>query len=459
MNNEQTIGLIPPQNIEAEQAFLGCILLDKEVLLRTEDLVRTEDFYQEIHQNIFQTMQELYQAHSPIDLLTLSARLEEKKQLENIGGRSYLVSLVNSVPTAAHALYYAEIVHEKSTLRRLIRAGEKVVGFGYEKAEINLEETLDKSEQEIFQVSQKYLKQNFIPLKEILGETFERIEELHHEKGKLRGISTGFVDLDRMLAGLQKSDLVILAGRPSSGKTSLALDIARNVAIKERIPIGIFSLEMSKEQLVERLLSVASQVDFWKIRTGNLSEKKEDEEDDFTKLAYGYGLLSEAPIYIYDSPSVNVLEIRTKARKLQSEHGLGLIIVDYLQLMQGVSGKENRTQEISEISRALKSLARELNIPVLALSQLSRNVESRHPPIPVLADLRESGAIEQDADVVIFIYREFLYRKDTERRNIAEIHIAKHRNGPTGQIELFFDEERVTFKNLEEKHLEEISNI
>lgn len=454
MNQEIDITLLPPQSIEAEQALLGCILLDKDILTKIEDLVKPEDFYQETHRIIFQAIKELYEARSPIDLLSLSNRLEEKNQLENIGGRSYLVSLVNSVPTAAHASYYAEMVQEKSTLRRLIKAGENIVSLGYKKEEIGIEEILDKSEQEVFKVSQKYLKENFIPLKKILGETFERLEEIHREKGRLRGISTGFIDLDRMLAGFQRSDLIILAGRPSSGKTSLALDIARHAAIRERIPVGIFSLEMSKEQLVERLLSAESQVDFWKMRTGALSEKKYGEEDDdFTKIAHAYGVLSETPLFVYDSPSANIMEIRTKARRLQAEHGLGLLILDYLQLMQGISGKENRTQEISEISRALKSLARELDIPVLALSQLSRQVEFRHPPIPILADLRESGAIEQDADVVIFIYREVLYKKDTQRKNIAEIHISKHRNGPTGQIDLYFDEERVTFRNLEETHL------
>jgi len=367
------------------------------------------------------------------------------------------MSLANIVPTASNVANYANIVQKKATLRRLIQSAQQITGWGYEETEdINI--ILDKAEQALFKVSQKYLRQNFIPIRSALTEAFDRIDELHREGGKLRGIPTGFVDLDNKLAGLQKSDLIIIASRPSVGKTSLALDIVRQVAVKSKIPVGIFSLEMSKEQLVDRMLCSEANVDLWKMRTGKLSDREED--DDFPRIGNAIGVLSEAPIFIDDSASSNVMEIRTKARRLQAEQDLGLLIVDYLQLMEGGSTfKDNRVQEIAEITRSLKAIARELNIPVIALSQLSRAVESRSPSIPKLADLRESGSIEQDADVVIFIYREVMdktvRRDDSERRNIAEIHIAKHRNGPTGVIELFFDEEKVSFKNLAKKIEEE----
>jgi replicative DNA helicase len=332
----------------------------------------------------------------------------------------------------------------------LIGAASEITRLGYEEDE-DTTRILDQSEQKLFSISQKYLRQNFVPIKNILTEAFDRIDELHREKGKLRGTPTGFLALDSLLAGLQKSDLVILAARPSMGKTSLALDIARQVAVDSKIPVGIFSLEMSKEQLVDRLLCAQAGVDLWKMRTGRLSDREDD--DDFPRIGHAMGILSDAPVFIDDSANSNVMEIRTKARRLQMEHGLGLIIIDYLQLMESRSRTENRVQEIAEITRALKGIARELNVPVLALSQLSRAVESRQPPIPKLADLRDSGSIEQDADVVMFIYREAMYKRDIlpERKNISEIFIAKHRNGPTGKVELYFDENRVSFKNLEKK--------
>lgn len=444
---KETMEKIPPQNLEAEQSALGSLLIDKDAIIKVADILKPEDFYKETNGTIYESMLDLYEKREPVDVISLSNRLQERGQLDAVGGRSYLASLANSVPTSSHVVSYSQIVQKKATLRRLLQVATRITQLGYNESE-NVEELLDQAEQSIFGVSQKYLKQNFVPIKSILTEAFDRIDELHKEQGKLRGIPTGFKDLDNILAGLQKSDLVILAARPSIGKTTLALDIARNVAVNSKVPVGIFSLEMSKEQLVDRLLCSQATVDLWKMRTGKLSE-----DEDFTNIGHAMGVLSEAPIFIDDSATANIMEIRTKARRLQSEHNLGLIVLDYLQLMQGEYATDNRVQEISAITRALKSIARELNIPVLVISQLSRAVESRTPPIPKLADLRESGSIEQDADVVMFIYRESAYKKDMEpdKKNIAEIHIAKHRNGPTGIISLFFDENKVSFKNLERR--------
>ncbi len=441
---------ITPQNLEAEQSLLGSLLIDKDSVIRVADLVKPEDFYKESHATIYTAILDLFGRHEPIDILSLSTKLQETGKLEETGGRSYLMTLANSVPTASHVVHYANIVQKKATLRRLLLAAGEITALGYNEEE-DVDNLLDKAEQKLFSVSQKYLKQIFVPIKSILTEAFDRIDELHREKGKLRGLTTGYNDLDNVLAGLQKSDLVVLAARPSVGKTSLALDIARHAATRAKVPVGIFSLEMSKEQLVDRLLCSEAGVDLWKMRTGRLSDR--DEDDDFPRIGHAMGVLSEAPIYIDDSATSNIMEIRTKARRLQIEQGLGLLIIDYLQLMESRTKTDNRVQEISEITRSLKGIARELNIPVLALSQLSRAVESRTPAIPKLADLRESGSIEQDADVVLFIYRKAMdrnFREVTpEERNIAEIHIAKHRNGPTGIVNLFFDEARVSFKNLE----------
>jgi replicative DNA helicase len=353
------------------------------------------------------------------------------------------------VPSSSHIVHYSQVVQQKATLRRLLAAAAEISEMGYqEDREVN--KVLDSAEQRLFGVSQRHLKRTFIPIDDVLSEAFNRIDELHRETGKLRGIPTHFTDLDNLLAGLQKSDLVILAARPSVGKTTFALDIARNIAVRSKASVGIFSLEMSKEQLVDRLLCSEAGVDLWKMRTGKLSDQGEN--DDFTRINHAMGVLSEAKIYIDDSANSNVMEIRTKARRLQSEKGLDLIVVDYLQLMEG-SGKENRVQEVSEISRNLKAIARELNVPVLALSQLSRSVESRDSHKPRLSDLRESGSIEQDADVVMFIYREKVYQQDLppDKENIAEIIVAKHRNGPTGNIKLYFDEKNVTFRSIARK--------
>jgi len=437
---------VPPQNVEAEQSVLGSVLLDKNAIIKIADILRSDDFYREDHTTIYNSILKLFEKRKPIDVVTLTDELEKEKKLKDVGGASYLATLVNSVPTAAHVTTYATIVHQKATLRRLISAAADITELGFDEM-ADLETILDKAESVLFNVSQKYTRQYFTPIKDILEESFERIDKLHKEKGAIRGVPTGFRDLDNLLAGFQPSDLIILASRPSIGKSSLALNIADYVGCERKIPVGIFSLEMSKEQIIDRLLCLRGSVDSWKLRTGNL------EDEDFGKLNYAMGMLSETPIFIDDSPFLNVMEIRTKARRLQMEQSLGLIIIDYLQLMSGVNsrGADNRVQEVSEISRSLKALARELNVPVLALSQLSRAVEHRPDKKPILADLRESGSIEQDSDVVMFIYRDDYYDPGTERKNIAEILIRKHRNGPTGDIELYFKPEYMKFATVEKK--------
>ncbi len=456
----EAITKLPPQNLEAEQSVLGCLLIDKEAIIKVGDILKTEDFYKEAHGTILEAMLDLFDKHEPIDLLSLANRLREKNQLEAVGGQSYIASLANAVPTASHVVSYAQIVQKKATLRRLLKAASDITELGY-KEDDEVDSILDNAEQKLFSISQKYLKQNFVPIKNVLTEAFDRIDELHKQTGKMRGIATGFTDIDNKLAGLQKSDLIILAARPSVGKTSLALDIARQVATGAKVPVGLFSLEMSKEQLIDRLLCAEAGVDLWKMRTGRLSDKEED--DDFPRIGQAMGMLSEAPIFIDDSATSNIMEIRTKARRLKLEHGLGLLIIDYLQLMEGRNRSgDNRVQEVAEITRALKAIARELDVPVLALSQLSRAVEQQTgAAIPKLAHLRESGSIEQDADVVMFIYRKAADRKyriddiPMEERNLAEVYIAKHRNGPTGMMKLFFNEQQASFKNLE-KQTEEV---
>ncbi|HSR88903.1 MAG TPA: replicative DNA helicase [Candidatus Udaeobacter sp.] len=444
---------IPPQSIEAEMSLLGSILLDKDAMLKIADIVQPEDFYKNAHAQIFEVILELYQKNEPIDLLTLSNRLTEKGHLDQAGGYSYLVSLTNTVPTASHVVNYANIVHKKATRRRLLSAAHEISKMGYEETE-ELDSLLDNAQRQLFGVSQNFMRQTFTPIRGVLNEAFDRIDELHNNKGQLRGVPTGYPDLDKSLAGLQRSDLIILAARPSVGKTSLALDIVRHIGGKQKIPVGMFSLEMSKEQLVDRLLCSEANVDLWKMRTGNLGE------EDFPKIGHALGVLSEAPIFIDDASNNNIMQIRTKARRLQMEHGLGLIVIDYLQLMESRGSIENRVQEVAEITRGLKSIARELNIPVLALSQLSRTVEASTPAIPKLSHLRESGSIEQDADVVLFIYRKSAdrnYRPEDispDEKNIAEIHIAKHRNGPTGMARMIFDAERASFRNLTTQYIE-----
>ncbi|OGI28116.1 MAG: replicative DNA helicase [Candidatus Moranbacteria bacterium RIFOXYA1_FULL_44_7] len=439
---------IPPQNIEAEMSVLGSLMLDKDAIIKIADLVHSDDFYKDANRLIYETMIDLFEEREPIDVLSLSNKLEEKKQLEKIGGSGYLTDLVNSVPTASNVVHYAKVVQKKSLLRKLISAASDIIELGYEEAE-DVEKVLDEAEQKLFRVSQKFVKADFVPLKTYLESAFNRIDELHKGDKDMRGVPTGFQDLDNILAGFQKSDLIILAARPSIGKTSLALDIARNVALKKKIPVGIFSLEMSSDQLVDRMLSAEGRVDAWRMRTGRLRSGKD--EDDFAKIGEAMGILSEAPIFIDDSARANVMEMRTMARRLQAEHNLGLIIIDYLQLMEGRSN-DNRVQEVSEISRSLKGLARELNIPVLALSQLSRAVESRSPQVPKLSDLRESGSIEQDADVVMFLYREDREKPDTPNKNVIQVIVSKHRNGPLGTASLYFNDAITSFSSLEKKH-------
>lgn len=442
---------LPPQNIETEVAVLGGLLLDKDAIIKVADLVSPQDFYRDEHATVYRAILELYEKRQPIDILTVTDLLQKSKKLKSVGGATYVTQLVSSVATAANIVSYAQIIRENATLRNLISAGSKIaeLGFAQERIIIDL---IDEAEKTLFNVSHQFLKQAFVPIKDILSSTFDRIDELHRHKGKLRGIPTGFKELDNLLAGLQRADLVTLAARPAMGKSSLALNIAAHAAIREHIPVGIFSLEMSKDQLVDRLLVSEGGIDSWKLRTGNLTD------DDFPRIGYAMGVLSEAPIFIDDSPILNPLELRAKARRLQVEHGLGLVVVDYLQLMEGPKrqGDANRVQEISEISRNLKAIARELNVPVLAISQLSRAVEHRHPPIPQLADLRESGSIEQDSDVVMFIYREDYYNQKSERKNVAEILVKKHRNGPVGQIELFFVPEQMRFATIERKRAEKV---
>ncbi|MSU55410.1 MAG: replicative DNA helicase [Candidatus Taylorbacteria bacterium] len=436
---------IPPQNIEAESALLGSIMLRPEAVNEIIDFVRIESFYSEKHRIIFKTMMELFSKSTPIDLLSLSSRLGEKGLLEQIGGASFLAELTQAVPSSTNAKHYSEIVQKKYMMRNLINAAERISELGFDEAG-DLEELLDQAEKSIFEVTNFSGAHKFIELKDTLAEAFERLDKLHNSKDQLRGVPTGFKALDEKLSGLQKSDLIILAARPSMGKTSLALDIARQSAVNHQTPVGIFSLEMSSQQLVDRMLAAASNVDSWKLRTG----KGLSLETDFGHIRTAMDSLSKAPIYIDDQPGNNILKMRSIARRLKSEKGLGLLIVDYLQLMVPTNARhnDNLVQQVTEISRSLKHLARELDVPVLALSQLSRAVESRGGK-PRLSDLRDSGSIEQDADVVMFIHREDKYNENSDRPNIAEIMIEKHRNGPTGKIELYFDDKRASFMPLE----------
>lgn len=445
---------IPPQNIDAERSVLGAILLEKDAIIKVADVVYAEDFYEERHGTIYGAMTTLFEKRMPIDIVTLSEVLDKEKKLDQVGGSSYLAEIVNLTPSATNVVHYAQITRDKAVLRRLIECSATIGGLGYEDEDAEISDTLDKAEQALFGVSQKFLKDKFVPVKDVLTEAFDRIDKIHKdkEKGAIRGVPSGFRDLDNITSGFQNSDLVVLAARPSMGKTSFALNIAEHVAIEDKIPVGVFSLEMSKDQLVDRLLSSQAGVDSWKLRTGNLSD------DDFPKIGYAMGVLAEAPLFLDDSPGANVMEIRAKARRLQMEHGLGLVIIDYMQLMEGRSrsGETNRVQEISEISRSLKGLARELDVPVIAISQLSRAVEHRPDKRPQLSDLRESGSIEQDADVVAFLYREEYYEPDTDRKGITEVLIKKHRNGPTGVCELFFHPEQMRFRDLDKKRAAEI---
>lgn len=447
MSKKEDSARIPPQNLDAEMSLLGAVLIDDEVLANVSDRLKPTDFYDKRHATIYGAMFRLYEHHKPIDLLTLSDELKKRDELELVGGSAYLTELTNYVPTSAHAEAYADMIIQKAVRRRLIKASSDIAQLGFDEDK-NIQELLETAESELFSVSDAGTKQDLVSLEHILTESFDRIEELHRDRDKLRGIKTGYRDLDNLTAGLQKSDLLILAARPAMGKSTFALNIAYNIAAREKQSVLVFSLEMSKEQLVDRMLAEAAGVDAWNIRTGNLSDS------DFEKISNAMGEMAEAPIFIDDTPGLSVLEMRTKARREAHNHPLGLIIVDYLQLMQAGGGKnfgDNRVQEVSEISRGLKLIAREMNVPVIALSQLSRSVENRSPQIPQLADLRESGSIEQDADIVMFLYREDYYNPETDRQHITDLIIAKHRNGPTGRIELYFHPERLRFMSLEKK--------
>ncbi|HOI59903.1 MAG TPA: replicative DNA helicase [Candidatus Pacearchaeota archaeon] len=437
---------VPPHDLEAEMSVLGSLMLDKDAIIKVADFLRPEDFYYKKHENIYKVLEELFSHGEPIDIISVSSKLKEKNLIDGIGGAAYLTELINTVPTASHVMTYGKIVQKKRILRDLISVGQDIALSGYEE-EKESEELLDNAERKIFEITQKSMTQAFTSIKPCLKEAFERMERISNKGGRLRGVTTGFLELDNYLSGLQNSDLVILAARPSMGKSSLALDIAKNIALKEGAPIGFFSLEMSNDQLVDRMISSEANVDAWKIRQGTLSSSGED--NDFIKIQHALGTLSDAPIFINDTSSMTVLQMRAMARRLKSQHGLGLIVIDYLQLIEPSNKNIGAVQQITEISRQLKGLARELNVPVLALSQLSRAVEQRTPSIPKLSDLRDSGSIEQDADVVLFIYREEVYRKETPRKGIADIIIAKHRNGPIGKVELFFDNSKSSFRNLE----------
>ncbi|MEK7659612.1 MAG: replicative DNA helicase [Patescibacteria group bacterium] len=435
---------VPPHDEDAEKAVLGSLMLDPRAIEKIADMLNAEDFYKREHHLIYTAMVDLFAKNIPIDVVSTSTRLKESGALKEAGDRAYLAELTGGVATAAHIQHYADTIKKKRVLRELIHISHQLGEQSFQE-NTDVELLLDDAERRVFNISQKSLRQRFISAKTALAEAWERIDRLHRGDAALRGVPTGFADLDKLLSGLQPSDLVILAARPSVGKTSLALDIARNVAVKHKIPVGIFSLEMSTQQLIDRLIAAEANVDLWRLRTGKLRA----DQGDFQRVQDALSKLSESPIFIDDAASNTAIEMRAMARRLKAEHGLGLIIIDYLQLMEGRRKTDNRVQEVSEFSRSLKSLAKELDVPVLALSQMSRLIEQRHPPIPRLSDLRESGSIEQDADVVMFIYREDKMKREGARENIAEIMVEKHRNGPTGKIELFFDGEKARFLPIE----------
>lgn len=433
---------LPPQNLEAEQSVLGAILLENSSMAKAMEILTEEDFYRAAHRRIFAGMLELSEAGEVIDQITLTERLTLKGELEAVGGAAYLAELVQAVPSAANVRYHAKIIRDKALLRGLIRTSTDIISRGYE-GSAQIDDLLDYAERTVFGLTQGKTGRAFLPVNHIIKESLAIVDKLSKRKERVTGVPTGFYDIDDITAGLQPSDLVVIAGRPSMGKTSLALGMAQHAAIHAGAVVGIFSLEMSNAQLVLRLLSSEAHVDSHALRTGRL------QKEDWWRLAEAAGRLEQARIYIDDTGSLTVQQMRGKARRLKAEYGLDLLIVDYLQLMQGRSDAESRQQEISDISRSLKALAKELNVPVVALSQLSRAVENRKPPIPMLADLRESGAIEQDADVVVFIYREDVYDPNTEKKGIADILIRKHRNGPTGERQLFFHEKFARFESLE----------
>ncbi len=442
MSNEDSANLkIPPQNLEAEQSVLGSVLLEPEALSRVLEVMTGDDFYREAHRKIFSSMLDLYRKGTPVDLITLTEILQNKGQLDEIGGASYLTSLTDAIPSAIHVDVYARIIREKSILRRLINRATEIASKGY-RFSGDAEDLLDEAEKTIFEISEDKINPLVYPLSQIIKESMPVLENLYDRKEMVTGVPSGFTRLDKLTSGFQNSDLVIIAGRPSMGKTAFALNIARNAAVDYEVPVVIFSLEMSRQQLAIRMICSEAKVDSNKVRTGFFGDRE------WPKLTAAAGHLSEAPIFIDDSPTMTVLQMRAKARRLRSERGLGMVVIDYLQLMKGREGSERREQEISEISRSLKALAKELNIPVIALSQLNRRPEGRDDKKPVLADLRESGAIEQDADVICFIFREEMYDENSKNKGVAEILLRKHRNGPTGSVPLKFFSEQTRFEDL-----------
>lgn len=442
---DMPLGRIMPHSMEAEQSVIGAMLIDRDCIATVTEVIKSDDFYRENHKEIFEAMMDLFDRNEPVDLVTVAEQLKLRGSMEAIGGLEYLTELATLVPTTANVKYYAKLVEEKAILRRLIRESTEIANMGYEASD-EVSHIMDQAEKKIFDILQKRNSQGFSPIKDVLIESFDKLEELYKNKGKITGIPTGFNDLDIKTAGLHPSDLILIAARPAMGKTSFALNIAQHAAVHANVPVAVFSLEMSKDQLVNRMLWSESLVDSQRIRTGEL------QDDDWPKLARAIGPLSEAPIYIDDTPGVSVVEMRAKCRRLKLEKNLGLVVIDYLQLMQGRGKTESRQQEISEISRSLKILAKEINVPVITLSQLSRAPESRTDHRPILSDLRESGAIEQDADIVMFLYRDDYYNPDTDKKNIAECIIAKHRNGSTGTVELVWLGQYTKFANLERIH-------
>lgn len=432
---------LPPQNIEAEQSILGGVLLDNEAIYKAIENLTEEDFYKPSHQKIFRALIALSEKGEPADLVTLTQQLREMGSLNEVGGSSYLATLINTVPTAANIPYYAKIVHEKAVLRKLISVASEIIHRGYEET-ANLEEFLDSTERSIFDISNRRFKEGFTPIRDIVKSSFKVIEHLYEKKQTITGVACGFDEIDKLTSGWQNSDLIVIAGRPSMGKTALVLNMTQHASIETKIPTAYFSLEMSKEQLVMRMLTSIAKVDASRLRIGKLNET------DWPKLTKAAGQLSEAPIFIDDSPSLSVLEIRAKCRRLKVEHQVGLVVIDYLQLMRGHARSESREKEISEISRGLKGLAKELTIPVIAISQLNRAVENRNDKRPIMADLRESGAIEQDADIIAFIYRDEVYNRDSDWKGTAEVLISKQRSGPTGMARLAFLQQFTKFENL-----------
>lgn len=439
---------LPPQHIEAEESVLGALMIDKNAIIRVADQLRDGDFYKPVHNTLYRAILGLYEKSQPIDILTVTNALKEMNQLDTVGGASYLTSLIDRVPSASHIEHYAKLVKEKKVLRDLIATSSQITEDAFA-TQTDVEQLLDVIESKILSISQHSISQKFFPVRDELKAAFERIEKLHNGEGGLRGVASGFRQLDNILSGFQKSDLIIIGARPSVGKTSLVLDMARHAAIRDGKHVGIFSLEMSREQIIDRILAAESAVPLWKLRTGKLTA-----ENDFELIQHGLDILSRAPLYIDDTPSPTVLQMRAMARRLQAEHGLDMVIVDYLQLIQPRTGSDNIVAQITEISRGLKGLARELNVPVIALSQLSRGVESRESGIPRLADLRDSGSIEQDADVVMFIHRKDRNKVglDPMEENTAELMIAKHRNGPLGTISLKFDPDLACFRAIDQAH-------